>query len=298
MKTAGWSWRNWWSVAVLFAAVACQSSEPTGTFVGRGVVKDIRPQARQVVIAHEAIPGFMDAMTMEFEVKEERLLEGIASGQTVTFTLEKTRDTLYLTQLRPVESPPEPAAPPQAPREKEAQAGEEEGQEVSLPEPLPAPDFALTDQDGQTVQLSSFRGKVVVLDFIYTRCPGPCPLLSRKFAHLQKQLRDGVADRVMLLSITIDPEHDTPAVLREYARRYQADTRGWKFLTGSTADIINVAYQYGVDYYGDSSGEINHLVATYIINQQGEVVKVFKGPNHSAGELLAEVQKLLHPVAG
>ncbi|MCS6925251.1 MAG: SCO family protein [Candidatus Binatia bacterium] len=285
-------------LTVLLSAVACQSTEPTSTFVGRGVVKDVRPQARQIVIAHEEIPGFMDAMTMEFEVKEAGLLEGIASGQTVTFTLEKTRDSLYVTQLSPVESPTESVAPPQAAREEDAQAEEEDAQEVSLPEPLPAPDFALTDQDGQPLQLSSLRGKVVVLDFIYTRCPGPCPLLSRKFAHLQKQLRDGLADQVMLLSITIDPEHDTPAVLREYARRYQADTRGWKFLTGSTADIINVAYQYGVDYYGDSSGELNHLVATYIINQQGEVVKVFKGPNHTAGELLAEVQKLLHPAAG
>lgn len=298
MKATSGSWRRWWSVALLVSGVACQSTEPTSTFVGRGVVKDVRPQARQIVIAHEAIPGFMDAMTMEFEVKEERLLEGIASGQTVTFTLEKTRDTFYLTQLRPVEAVGDPVTQSEAAGEEEAQAGEGEGQEVSLEEPLPAPDFALTDQDGQTVQLSSLRGKVVVLDFIYTRCPGPCPLLSRKFAHLQKQLRDGSADRVMLLSITIDPEHDTPAVLREYARRYQADTRGWKFLTGSTADIINVAYQYGVDYHGDSSGEINHLVATYIINQRGEVVKVFKGPNHTAGALLAEVQKLLQPATG
>lgn len=288
MDVTCWYWCRCWTLAILLSAVACQSTDSTGTFVGRGVVKDVRPHERQVVIAHEAIPGFMEPMTMEFEVKEERLLEGVAKGQTVTFTLEKTPDSLYLTALSRAEDTNEPAAQPQPPRAEEAR-------EVALPEPLPAPDFALTDQDGQAVQLSSLRGKVVVLDFIYTRCPGPCPLLSRKFAHLQKQLGNGLAEKVILLSITIDPQHDTPAVLQEYARRYQADTAGWKFLTGSTADIMNVAYQYGVDYYGESGGEINHLVATYIINQSGEVVKVLKGPNHTAEKLLAEVQKLLSP---
>jgi protein SCO1/2 len=289
--TCWYYWCRRWTLAILLLAVACQSPDPTGTFVGRGVVKDIRPHERQVVIAHEAIPGFMEPMTMAFEVKEERLLEGIASGQTVTFTLEKTPDSLYLTAVSRAEATNEPAARPEPPRA-------EDEREVIPPEPLPAPDFALTDQDGQAVQLSSFRGKVVVLDFIYTRCPGPCPLLSRKFAHLQKQLGDSLAEKVILLSITIDPQHDTPAVLQEYARRYRADTRGWKFLTGSTADIMNVAYQYGVDYYSESNGETNHLVATYIINQSGDVVKVLKGPNHTAERLLAEVQKLLNPVPG
>jgi len=269
----------------LALAVACQRTEPTGTFSGRGMVKDIRPQERQVIIAHEDIPGFMEAMTMEFEVKEESLLEGIARGEEVTFTVEKTQDSLYLTTLARVGAPSE-ALPPEGPAETE---------EVTFPEPMPAPDFTLTDQDGNAVQLSDLRGKVVVLDFIYTQCPGPCPLLSRKFAHLQRQLGDSFAKEVVLLSITIDPQHDTPEVLRQYAQRYQADTSGWKFLTGSTQAIITVAYQYGADYYGEPGREINHVVATYIIDRGGDVVKVLKGPNHTAGELFAEVQKLLIP---
>jgi len=281
-------WSRSCTLLVLLLAVACQRTEPTGTFIGRGVVKDILPKERQVIIAHEAIPGFMDAMTMGFEVKEERLLEGIAKDQEVTFTVEKTQDSLYLTALAR-EGEPSEALLQTEPDELE------EKQEVSFPEPVPAPDFTLIDQDGNPVQLSSLRGKVVLLDFIYTSCPGPCPLLSRKFSQFQKTLGERVGREVVLLSITVDPQHDTPAVLKEYARRYQADTAGWKFLTGSTQAIITVAYQYGADYYGEPGKEINHLVATYVIDQAGNMVKVLKGPNHPAEELVRVVHELLPP---
>ncbi len=281
-------WSRLCLLLVLLLAVACQRTEPTGTFIGRGVVKDILPKERQVIITHEAIPGFMDAMTMGFEVKEERLLEGIAKDQEVTFTVEKTQDSLYLTALAR-EGEPSAALLQTEPDEPE------EKQEVSFSEPLPAPDFALIDQDGNPVQLSSLRGKVVLLDFIYTSCPGPCLFLSRKFSQFKKTLGERVGKEVVLLSVTVDPQHDTPAVLKEYARRYQADTAGWKFLTGTTQAIVSVAYQYGADYYGEPGKEINHLVATYIIDRAGNMVKVLKGPNHTAEELVQVVHELLPP---
>jgi protein SCO1 len=276
------------ALLVLLLAVACQRTEPTGTFIGRGVVKDVLPQERQVIIAHEAIPGFMGAMTMGFEVKDPRLLQGIAKGQEVTFTVEKTQESLYLTALARAGEPS--ATLPQTQSDES-----EEKQEVSFPEPLPAPDFTLIDQDENPVQLSSLRGKVVLLDFIYTSCPGPCPLLSRKFSQFQKALGERVGKEIMLLSITVDPQHDTPAVLKEYARRYQADTAGWKFLTGSTQAIVSVTYRYGADFYGEPGKEINHLVATYVIDQAGNMVKVLKGPNRPAEELVQVVHELLPP---
>jgi protein SCO1 len=184
--------------AFLLTFFACQQAEPTGTFVGRGVVKGVLPQERQVIIAHEDIPGFMAAMTMGFEVKEESLLAGIARGKEVTFRVEKTKDSLYLTALAPAQEPAE--APAQTESEESV-----ETEEVSFPEPIAAPDFALTDQDGSPIQLSGLRGKVVVLDFIYTHCPGPCPILSRKFAHLQRRLGDYFVKEVMLLSPSMTP---------------------------------------------------------------------------------------------
>ena len=171
-------WSRFCALLILWLAVACQRTEPTGTFVGRGVIKDILLKDRQVIIAHEAIPGFMEAMTMGFEVKEESLLERRERGEQVTFTVEKTRDTLYLTALAWVEEPTEAASQTKAEESETIKAG-------SFPGPIAAPDFTLTDQDGHPVQLSSLRGKVVLLDFIYTSCPGPCPLLSRKFSQFQ-----------------------------------------------------------------------------------------------------------------
>ena len=104
-------WSRFGALLVLWLAVACQRTEPTGTFIGRGVVKDILPKERQVIIAHEDIPGFMEAMTMGFEVKEESLLAGRARGEAVTFTVEKTKDSLYLTTLARVGEPAEALSP-------------------------------------------------------------------------------------------------------------------------------------------------------------------------------------------
>lgn len=156
--------------------------------------------------------------------------------------------------------------------------------------PYPAPDFTLTDQDGQMVTLSSLQGKIVLLDFIFTRCPGPCPLLSLKFSQLQKQLGDRLGKDVMLVSVTIDPRHDTPEVLKEYAKRYEANTAGWKFLTGSTRDIIMVAAGFGADYQAGADGVIEHRLLTCVINRDGTVVKEFSGANHTVDDLLAAIR--------
>ena len=143
--------------------------------------------------------------------------------------------------------------PAQSVQAMEAQGGEAQTQPTEFT-PFPAPDFLLTDQDAQPFVLSSLRGKVVLLDFIFTRCPGPCPMLSTKFSHVQRRLGVRLGTEVMLLSVTIDPRRDSPEVLKTYAARYKADLSGWKFLTGSTRDILTVAAQYGVEYRGGSDG--------------------------------------------
>jgi protein SCO1/2 len=175
---------------------------------------------------------------------------------------------------------------------QESAARREASSENAAPDfaPYPAPDFALTDQDRQTVTLSSLRGKIVLLDFIFTRCPGPCPLLSLKFSQLQKQLGARLGKEVMLVSITIDPRHDTPEVLKEYARRYEANTAGWKFLTGSTRDIMMTAAAFGADYQAGADGVIEHRLLTCVIDRDGTVVKEFSGANHTVDDLLAAVR--------
>ena len=159
--------------------------------------------------------------------------------------------------------------------------------------PFPAPDFLLTDQDAQPFVLSSLRGKVVLMDFIFTQCPGPCPVLSTKFSHVQRRLGERLGRHVMLLSVTIDPRRDSPQVLKAYAERYKADLSGWKFLTGSTRDILLVAAQYGAEYRGGSDGIRDHRLLTCVIDQDGMLVQVFDGAKSTVDELLATVEQLL-----
>src|SRR5215213_4600920 len=118
--------------------------------------------------------------------------------------------------------------------------------EQLLPVIGPAPDFALTSQDGLPVAWADFRGRVVAVTFIYTTCPDVCPLLTDKMAHVRDELGAAFGPEVAFVSITVDPEHDTPEVLKAYAAAFDADLDGWVFLTGAPADIREAARRYGV----------------------------------------------------
>jgi protein SCO1/2 len=276
----------------MIGGLACQRAPQREVFTAHGVVKDIIERDNTIRISHDDIPGFMNAMTMDFAVKDRAVFANVQADDKIQFTLEKTADGVYITAIQPVEV-----------EETEGQFQDAGGDEAAndavgeaAPEeftPYPAADFSLTDQDGQPLTLASLRGKVVLLDFIFTRCPGPCPLLSLKFSQLQKQLGDRLGKEVFLLSVTIDPRHDTPDVLKEYAQRYSANLRGWKFLTGSTKDIILTATAYGAEYQADMEGIVDHRLLTAVIDRDGNVVKEFPGVNHTVEELMTEVNKLL-----
>ena len=130
--------------------------------------------------------------------------------------------------------------------------------EQRLPTIGSAPDFALTSQDGAEVTLASLRGKVVAVTFIYTWCPDICPMLTDKMARVQDELGKDFGTKVAFVSITIDPERDTPGVLKEYAKSFQADFGGWSFLTGKPAAVLEVAHRYGVAVAKQPDGAIDH----------------------------------------
>jgi protein SCO1/2 len=247
-----------------------------------------------VRIAHDDIPGFMQAMTMDFEVKDPALLSGVQPEDVITFTIERTSESLYIIALDRI-SPLQEETAATEPASTESPNEEEAASDTAEVEfaPYPAANFTLTDQDGQPFSLASAHGKVVLLDFIFTRCPGPCPLLSLKFSQLQKQLGDRLGKDVMLLSVTIDPRHDTPEVLRDYAKRYEANLSGWKFLSGSTRDTILTATAFGAEYQASMDGIVDHRLITCVIDQNGIVVKEFTGTNHTVEDLAAEVNRLL-----
>jgi protein SCO1 len=172
--------------------------------------------------------------------------------------------------------------------------GELQVQSEELPKLWPLPDFKLTERRGQTVALQDLKGKIWIADFIYTTCPGPCPLLSGRFGELQSQL--AFAPDVRFVSISSDPENDTPEVLRAYAARFHATDR-WLFLTGDKEQIhalANQGFKLSVVETPGAAERIIHSTRFALVDRQGFVRGVYDGLDAQASErLVADVRKLL-----
>src|ERR1017187_7142153 len=178
------------------------------TYSVDGIVVAVDPAARTMLVSHRAIGHYVPAMLMPFRAEDAAELAGLYPGARIQFDLAVTKGQAVARRIRPTGAPD--AALP-TPKEK-----------IEIGAALP--DFQLTAQDGRTVRTADLRGKVVAIDFIYTRCPLPdvCPRLSANFAMLQRRFRDQAGQRLVLLSVTVDPDFDTPAVLADYARRWAA----------------------------------------------------------------------------
>ena len=157
------------------------------------------------------------------------------------------------------------------------------------------PEFELVERGGSGVSLQSLQGKVWVADFIFTHCAGPCPLLSSRMSRLQEAVRD--LDGVRLVSFTVDPERDTPEVLAEYARRYQADAERWLFLTGPKEPLyrlVGEGFRLAVDDGGPQAGLITHSTRFVLVDQQGRVRGYYDGAEPgTADALLPDIRALL-----
>ncbi len=159
-------------------------------------------------------------------------------------------------------------------------------------DPAPAPGFTLIDQDGQTVSLHDFHGKVVVMDFIYTSCTTTCPLLTATFRAVQDGLGSDFGTKAALISITVDPQTDTPAVLKAYGEKWKANFDGWAFLTGSPAEIDSVAASYAV-YIEDTGDGVAHSETILLIDPHGQLRAVF-GLRADPRSVLEKIQRLSH----
>lgn len=229
---------------------------------------------RQMVVAHKPIDNYMPAMTMPFRVGRGVDLEKLTPGTRVAFELCVGKHASLARKVRVLESKTDFALPQPPPNK------------VAIGQKMPS--FSLMDQTGKTVALSDFAGKVVVVDFIYTRCPLPdvCPRLSANFASVSKKMPD-----VQFLSITIDPQFDTPAVLSDYAKRWQAGP-SWRFLTGSAQQIQDVAGLFGLVYWPEE-GSITHTVATAVIGRDGALKARIDGAGYRPDQLRALVEHAL-----
>jgi len=162
----------------------------------------------------------------------------------------------------------------------------------SLPKIKPAPEFTLTTQDGKRLALKELRGKVLAITFIFASCADTCPLLTAKMAGLQNRLGPDFGSKVHFVSITVDPERDTPEVLKQYAEGHKANPAGWAFLTGTRAEIREVAKRYGIYYKKNQSGDVDHTFLTSLVDRNGTLRVQYMGVRFNPDEMLRDLQSL------
>jgi protein SCO1/2 len=138
-----------------------------------------------------------------------------------------------------------------------------------LPKMGPAPGFTLTSQDGAQISLANLRGKVAAVTFIFTRCAATCPVLTPMMSLVQDRLGRDFGSKIVFVSITVDPEHDTPEVLKLYAQMFGADVAGWSFLTGPLSIVSDLTHRYGLFAARDANGGVEHSFLTSIVDRHG-----------------------------
>ena len=267
---------------------SCQTPpSPQKRYEVKGKVVAVSKDDGTVTLTHEAIPGFMVAMTMAYPLKDQWAFGVLKPGQSVQATLVVTADHAWLEGIVVTgEAKPESSslAQPQALRPPEA------GAEV--------PDFHLYNQDGKTVDLRQYHGKILVLTFIYTRCPLPdyCPLMTRNFAKIRDAVRSdtALAASTRLLSISLDPDYDTPSVLHAYGLESAGKTtrdpfKDWEFACGTPEQVRKLADFFGLSYWNDH-GQIVHALVTAVIGPDGKVRKIYPGNEWQPTDVLADVR--------
>lgn len=250
-------------------------------YPAHGIVRDVQPAIGQIVIEHEDIPGLMPAMTMNFEADPD-LLAGVRPGQSIEFVVAFDGSSYQVTRIRDGAGP-NPGA--------ERAAAPQLGDVASVSDA--APEFALVDQDGGPLTLAALRGTAVVLDFPYTSCPGPCPILTSTLVTLQNLLPADVRARTRFVSITLDPDVDTPERLREYALARGADLASWSFLTGPRADVETVVKRYGIGTLRNPDGTIGHLSVVFLLDPDGRIARRYVGLPQKPEEIAADLARVL-----
>lgn len=162
-----------------------------------------------------------------------------------------------------------------------------------LPKIKPAPEFTLTKQDGKRVALKDLRGKALAITFIFASCADTCPLLTAKMAGIQDRLGPAFGPEVNFVSITVDADRDTPEVLKRYAEGHKANPAGWAFLTGTPAEIREVAKRYGIYYKKTSRGDVDHTFLTSLVDQSGILRVQYMGVKFDPDEMLRDLQSLV-----
>lgn len=252
-----------------------------------GKVISVDKAKKQVVLSHKDIPGYMDAMTMGFRLKDEWAFNVLESGDQLSGQLVVEGGDSYIENVTIAKH--EGTAP-----ESNAHAAHE----PSIDEEVP--NFAFTNQDGKRIHLRQFRGKSLLLTFIYSRCPLPdyCIRMSGNFAEIERQLKQQgptAQQKLQMLSISIDPEFDKPQVLKQYAKSYAGEVdpklEHWQFAGGKPEEIRKAADYFGLSYLKESN-QIVHSLRTALIGADGKIVAVYHGNDWKAEDVIGELRAM------
>jgi protein SCO1 len=250
-------------LALVVMAASCRK-EPAWpapqvqTYSVTGLVTKLVPTEGRIVVRHQAVPGYMDAMTMPFNVRDTNEVAALRQGDEIAFRLHVTDERSWIDGLKKLGSTNVTNLPPAA----------------APTNTVSVLDYRFTNELGRTVSLREFQGQVLAITFIFTRCPVPdyCPRLSKNFEEASQKLlsKPGAPTNWHLISVSFDPEHDSPAVLLEYAKRYRYDPAHWTFLTGAPEPVAELAKMAGVSI--EREGDLfNHGFRTLIIDPTGRV---------------------------
>lgn len=259
-----------------------------------GMVMSVDRAHNSFVASCQEIPGFMAAMMMPFEVRDSKELDGLAPGTIVDFTLVVNRSSSYAehVQVHTYQSMEQDPWKARQLRLLTNLADKTSAQELAIGQQVP--DFALIDQKRQTISLSQFAGKVIALNFVYTSCalPNFCYRMANNFGVLQRRFKDQLGRKLVLLTVSFDPQRDQPEVLAKYSQQWRADPAAWHFLTGAVPDVRRVTGMFGMDFFPDE-GLMNHSLHTVVIDRQGKLVANIEGNQFTVEQLSDLVRTVL-----
>ena len=283
------------SAFILFSACkptdSGQASASAKRYKLKGKVVSVDRAKKKAKIDHEAVEGYMGAMAMEFPVHADMVWNDLVPGAEITADLvvdNAAKDPFWIENII-ISSAPQPGQATLPENGNFAQIGQE------------TPDFSLTNQDGKPISIKDFRGKSLAITFIYARCPLPdyCIRMSTNFSDIANQLNANpdLKHKIRLLSISFDPENDTPEKLKAYGLGYlgkgaKPDFTVWQLAVGKDTEVRKIADFFGLRYEvdPDEKTQINHSLRTAVIAPDGKVTKIFPGNEWTPAELLSELQ--------
>ncbi len=270
--------------------LACQSKPPVPQgkrYDLKGTIVSIDKANQSAIISHEEVKDFMDAMTMPFKLKDAWPLDVMKPGDEVQAALVVTDDSAWLEDVVVVQ------------KSAAQTTGTPESSAIPKPGDM-VPDFRLVNQDNKPVRIAQYKGRALLLTFIYTRCPVPeyCALMSSNFAEIERELQKDAAlyKKTHLVSVSFDPAYDTPKVLRSYGAaqtgNYDKETFShWEFVTGEAEEVKKVAQFFGLTYLPEK-GEFVHSLQTALIAPDGKLVKLYSGNEWKPSDVVTDINTL------